>query len=119
MKSKYGIIFGAIVVLVLIALAYLLCRIVCVRGSGAEGYWATPSGDLFHIYDPPPQNGGYIASTASGFMGATQNGKYPVGFSGFRKITIAFPQGILQGRIGLDRRSIIWDNQQAWVRQGL
>ena len=122
-----GLAFSIIIVLVLLALVYAAFRLFCSTKGQIAGYWTSSAGDLFEIWrvSSPggspggPQKGDYVAATASGFLGATTDGVYPVTKRGCRSVSISFPNGELRGRVGLNRRQIIWDNAPTWYRQGL
>jgi hypothetical protein len=85
----------------------------CAPRGRLEGYWATPGGDLFEI------RGGRVA-TAAGVLGAEPGAAYTLRRTGCREVLAAFPRGELRGRVGLDRRKILWDGgEPPWRRQGV
>lgn len=128
MAEQEALVFSIIIVLILLIL--LVCtafRLLCSTKGQIAGYWTSSKGDFFEICQldsPPPipsgpQKGEYAVSTASGFLGAATDGVYPVTTKGCRTVSIPFPNGELRGRVGLDRRRIIWDRAPTWYRQGL
>lgn len=126
-RAPTGVIFSVIIVLVFVVLAFAAFRLFCSTPSQIAGYWSSPDGDLFEVRQRRraagspggPRKGDYAVSTASGFLGATSGGAYPIAPKGCRSVSIPFPNGELRGRIGLDRRRIIWDSAPTWYRQGL
>jgi len=111
---------SAALILVLVLVVLLVCaalRLFCASGAQLEGYWSTPQGALFEVRVQP--GGGFSASTASKFLDAEPGRAYPVVRRGCRGAAIAFPSGALRGRVGLDRRRIIWDGSPTWFRQGV
>ena len=121
-QNAAGLIFSIIVVLVLVVLVYAVFRLFCSATSRLVGYWSSPDGSLFEI-SRRAGNGShdeeYVVSTASGILGAASGERYPVSRRGCRSVSVAFPHGALQGRIGINRRRVIWNRAPAWHRQGV
>lgn len=120
--NNAGAVFGLIVVMVMLVLAFFVVRIVCASRAQLVGYWTSPAGDLFEVF-PAARRGGaaheYCVSTASGYMGAAADGAYPIRLRGCRTVSIHFPAGVLEGRVGFDRRRLIWGRAPTWYRQGV
>jgi len=83
------------------------------------GYWTSANGDLFELFLKDSHSNDAVVATASKLMGADSTKAYPLEMVGCRGITITFPQGTLKGRVGLDRRQIIWNQAPTWYRQGI
>jgi len=133
-----SVVFSIIIVLVLIVLVYAAFRLFCSTSAQVAGYWTSTDGDLFEVFaradgdlfevfaradaaggSGGPQKGDYVVASASGFMGASPTKMYPFTKKGCRSVSIPFPAGTLKGRIGLDRRRILWDYAPSWYRQGI
>lgn len=122
-RASTGLIFSVIIVLIFTVLAFAAFCLFCSAPGQMAGYWSSSDGNLFEIYQllgsaGGPQKGDYAVSTASGFWGASTDGVYPI-TKGCRSVAILFPDGELRGRIGLDRRRIVWDRAPTWYRQGI
>lgn len=113
-----NLLIGLVVTLIAVLAWWLYRRTFCARKSALPGYWTSPAGELFEIFGGP-QNGEYSITTASGFLGASPDKAYPLRVKGCRSVSIAFPAGTIRGRVGVDRRRLIWDNSQSWYRQGV
>lgn len=116
--GNYGAAFALVVVLILVVIAYTAYRFLCATGAQLQGHWLTQSGDLFKV-QAAPQNGGYVVITTSRYLGADSNNTYPLRLRGCRSIEIEFPSGTLRGKVGFDRRRLIWSQAPTWYRQGL
>ena len=113
--------FSIIIVLVLVILAYAAYRLFCASKGQITGYWSSTGGDLLEVFGPSrgTHHGEYLVATASGLLKADPDKAYPIKMKGCRSISIAFPAGVLRGRVGFDRRRIIWDRGLTWYRQGV
>ena len=113
---KNNQIFALVLVLVLLVLCYALVYIACATGRQLVGFWSSPRGALFEI---SPARRGYVLTTASGYLGAVDGTAYPVKMRGCRSIQLALPKGTLRGKIGFDKRRILWRHAPVWHRQGV
>ena len=119
--SNSNIYTFSLIIAIIIILVYAIRRILCNTHS-LVGYWSTPDGAFFTIFNKIPKvtrNGEYLVTTASGFLGSHPNEVYPILMRGCRSISINFPVGMLNGRIGFGQRRLIWDDTLAWYRQGI
>ena len=116
--------FIVLVVLVLAGMFSVVVGLFRVAPSQLVGYWSSPLGEFFELASNKRLQGcdrtvPLSAVTASGFMGAKPAKAYPVVLGPGRQISIRFPLGEVRGRVGIDRRRIIWESQGLWIRQGV
>jgi hypothetical protein len=105
-------------VLVAVAAAAAAGRFLCVSGGGVRGFWAAHSGAFFEVAAGPSARE-FQVRTASGFWGAAAGAAYPGRIRGCRRVEVRLPAGLLEGRVSLNGRRIIWERSPVWYRQGV